>query len=160
MKKLRPKVTQQLDAGAELRKVCLTQDHLIFSSLPCCKVTDFLMVQTLWTTCPGVSSFLVASATHCFPRTIEKSAASLDVNGLMTCSGSSGSAAPAERAEGGQSLLGSEVSEQTSEVPQTCPQVFILDMVCLPWLWSVPVLLQEGAGLDLFDKLGCVSLFC
>lgn len=49
-------------------KALLTRAHLLFPSLPCCRVTAFLMVQTLWSMCPGASSSLMALAAHVFPQ--------------------------------------------------------------------------------------------
>ena len=77
----------------------------------------------------------------------------------MTCSGSPGSPAPAEGSHGGWCWLGSVVSEPL----QRCPKHALRRSswtLGSPWLCSVPMLLQEGARLDLFDHADLTCTLC
>lgn len=86
MKKLRPKVTQHLDARAEISKMCLTLEAILtFTFSYATKYSIFLWHRLFEL---GVSSFLVASATHRFPQ-IAKNLLLLLMfwNGLIALSG-------------------------------------------------------------------------
>ena len=77
----------------------------------------------------------------------------------MTCSGSPGSPAPAEGSHSGWCWLGSVVSEPL----QRCPKHTLRRSswtLGSPWLCSVPMLLQEGARLDLFDHADLTCTLC